>query len=215
MIEALDRELDRFEDYENVYLSLEPMRQFADEMLAVAAKFDFVKWILDVHDDVLGLYTVPGDRQDARIDLYWGVIGLVSGMLAVSIEDLTAVVLAHELAHAYTHLGSDIDGHCWSTNGFTRSARAVIEGLAQYYTYRVCERLTGVAPGAKRAYATLLPRQPDEYRTHTPWVKENRPEEVRLAMLQARRAGPVSLDDFTALLDGARGSLRSAAVEDE
>lgn len=120
-------------------------------MPSIEGKFDFVKWIPDVNDDFLGLYTAPLDGQDARVAVYWGAFGLVAGMLAISVEDLTAVVLAHELAHAYTHLGSDIDGHCWSTSGFTRSARAVIEGLAQYYTYRVCDRLGGVVPGARRS----------------------------------------------------------------
>jgi len=99
---------DGFQGYENVYLSLESMSRFAERMLATADRFDFVKWILDVREDVLGLYTVPGEHPHARVDLYWGVIGLVAGMLAVSVEDLTAVVLAHECAHAYTHLGSDM-----------------------------------------------------------------------------------------------------------
>ena len=31
------------------------------------------------------------------------------------VEALTYVVLAHELAHAYTHLGRDIDGNAWDT----------------------------------------------------------------------------------------------------
>ena len=212
ILKALQSEFTGFNGYDDACTSVDLSRRLAIHMLGIAGKFDFVKWILDVNDDVLGLYTVPGDRLDARVDLYWGVIGLVSGMLAVSIEDLTAVILAHELAHAYTHLGSDIDGHCWSTHGFTRSSRAVLEGLAQYYTCRVCERLAGVAPGARRAYATLLPRQPEIYQTHTAWIKENRPEEVRLAMLQARRAGPVSLGDFGALLATARDSLRRGAA---
>jgi hypothetical protein len=88
------------------------------------------------------------------------------------------------------------------------------KGLAQYYTCGVCERLAGVAPGGRRAYATLLPRQPAAYQIHAAWIEENRPEEVRLAMLQARRAGPASLDDFDALLNGARESLRRGAESD-
>jgi len=90
----------------------------------------------------------------------------------------------------------------------------VIEGLAQYYTHRVCERLTGAAPGARRAYTTLLPHQPWAYRVHETWIEQNRPEEVRLAMLQARRRGPISLDGFNELLAGAREILQHGAAAD-
>lgn len=46
-----------------------------------------------------------GDTDDAnaRIGLFWGVIGLVSRHLGVSVAGLTVKVLAHELAHAYSH----------------------------------------------------------------------------------------------------------------
>ena len=39
------------------------------------------------------------------------VIGLVSEWLGCAVEDLAIVVLTHELAHAYTQLGADIEGH--------------------------------------------------------------------------------------------------------
>ena len=213
MFEALELEFEDLRRYENVHVALEPMSRFAGQMLAIAGRFDFVKWILDVNEDVLGLYTIVG-HQHARVDLYWGVIGLVSGMLATTVEDLTVVVLAHELAHAFTHLGLDIDGHCWPTEGFAHSDRGVLEGLAQYYTHRVCERLTGVAPGARGAYAMLLPHQPWQYRVHETWIQQNPPEEVRLAMLQARRVGPVSIAQFHTLLDAAGEILHHTTAAD-
>lgn len=68
------------------------------------------------------------------VGIYGMPIALISAMLNVSIEDLTAVTLAHALAHGYTHLGRDIDGRTWSDNGFADSELSVIEGLAQFYT---------------------------------------------------------------------------------
>jgi hypothetical protein len=206
MFDALSGDIETVPGYEEAGLLLEPMGQFADRLLAIANQFDFVRWILDVDEDVLGLYTI----REERIDLYWGVIGLVAKMLAVAVEDLTIVVLAHELAHSFTHVGSDSNGHVWPTDPFMRSDRAVLEGLAQYYTYRVCQCLAGVAPFAKDAYAALLPHQPWPYHVHEPWIERNSPEEVRSALLQARRGEPVSLDRFESLLDRAHGALGTA-----
>jgi hypothetical protein len=72
------------------------------------------------------------DDANARVELFWGVIGLVSRLLGVSVEGLTVKVLAHELAHAYTHVGADADGRRWGTTAFQRTDRALLEG---------CERL--------------------------------------------------------------------------
>jgi hypothetical protein len=49
----------------------------------------------------------------------WGVIGLFSQILGLNPEALTIVVLAHELAHAYTHRTADIDGKFWDSAGAT------------------------------------------------------------------------------------------------
>ncbi len=65
---------------------------------------DFIEKMKAIQEDVLGAYffRVP------EVHLYWMVIGFLSGVLGVSVEALTVVVAAHELAHAYTHLGRDI-----------------------------------------------------------------------------------------------------------
>jgi len=189
---------------------------FADRLLQLSTDFDLPKWILEVNQDILGTYnySVPNpkkflpSREFSYIDLYWEVIGLTARVLAVSVEDLTAVVLAHELAHAYTHRGNDIDGHSWSSQDFAASDHGLKEGLAQYYTSQVCQRIERQAPGAKRAYERLVPHQPKDYQNHISWIKRNQPEEVRLAMLQIRRLGTGRLADFEDLLSHAHDSLR-------
>jgi len=103
--------------------------------------------IFDIREDVLGAYyfRIP------EIRLYWVVIGIVARAIGVSVEALTVVVLAHELAHAYTHLGHDIDNERWETERFARTELDIVEGLAQFYTQvdqLVCGHRHGGGGGA-------------------------------------------------------------------
>lgn len=189
-----------------------------DLLAVVGTEEDPVTKLLEVNEDVLGVYRYrlpdpesiyPQDPFSGRIELYWGVIGLIAAMLGVSAEALTTVVLAHELAHAYTHVGADIDGERWASVAFAQSQHELKEGLAQYYTDLVCRRLDNQIPDALLAYSELLPRQPAAYRTHEEWVADFRPEEIRMAMLPVRRNGVGNVDGFDEALSDARERLRS------
>lgn len=164
--------------------------QYADSLCQRLATFDLTEFILRVNEDVLGVYryNVHNDFDDPnpRIELYWGVIGLIARDLGVAVEDLSAVVLAHELAHAYTHVGSDADDRFWNTRHFYKSNIGLKEGLAQYYTDLVSQRLERDAPGIRGAYKKLLPKQPAAYHVQEKW-KDSTPEMVRHAMLGIRR----------------------------
>jgi hypothetical protein len=56
--------------------------QYADSLCQRLATFDLTKFILRVNEDVLGVYryNVHNDYDDPnpRIELYWGVIGLIA-----------------------------------------------------------------------------------------------------------------------------------------
>jgi len=108
---------------------LGPVRELAEALLCEAEKVDLVQWILGVDEDVLGVYEYGAFDfgPDACIGLHWGVIGVCAGGLGVPVEDLALVVLAHELAHAYTHLGRDIDGRRWELQAFRDSEHALEE----------------------------------------------------------------------------------------
>jgi hypothetical protein len=191
-------------------LHVPPVRELAMLLLDEAEKTDFVRWTLEVDEDVLGVYEygrIDG-FPESSIELYWAVIGVCAGWLGASVEDLAVVVLIHELAHAYTHLGRDIDGLRWASDAFNESNRALTEGLAQYYTARVCRRLTVQLPGCRAAYEMLLPRQPRAYQAHLPWLADCTPEEVRYAMLAVRREARALLEDFEVRLAGARRAIR-------
>lgn len=181
--------------------------RYAEFLLKKLNEFGLTKFILRVNSDVLGIYRYRANTG-SRIELYWGIIGLVARDLGIPPEDLTCVTLAHELAHAYTHVGADADNRSWATAHFAKSMRELIEGLAQYYTERVCRRIEQEAPGAIRAYEVLLPHQPPPYQVHASW-KESQPEHVRLAMLEVRRTeGGATLAGFETLLEKARDQLR-------
>ena len=141
-----------------------PIRQtkeWAADMLRRLKLQDPVKMILAFNEDVLGVYDCTESGRDeftpnrASISLYWGVIGSVAHMDGYTVEDLTVVVLAHELAHAYTQLGADTDGRRWRAELFRQAEPALVEGLAQYYTERTLLRTAWSLP--RRARSVLAP----------------------------------------------------------
>jgi hypothetical protein len=192
----------------------------AEKLLHLIRDFDLAAWILEVNEDVLGAYmyqvlpAIPAERLESHIEIYWAIVGLMAQILGVSVEALTVVVLAHELGHAYTHRAADIDGDAWTASAFANSEHALKEGLAQYYTARVCDRLAVSMPDAKLAYAELLKHQPAAYKTHEPWIEDHKPEEVRFALVIARREREMSLEGFEIGLSAARSQLRDEADEE-
>src|SRR6476661_763301 len=105
---------------------LQSVANWSAALLKVLDQHDPLKSVLAVNQDFLGIYDYDAralflDEQAinrATIRLYWGVIGLVSQWLGCEVEDLTVVVLTHELAHAYTQLGADIAGWRWPAAAF-------------------------------------------------------------------------------------------------
>ncbi|MBE7539338.1 MAG: hypothetical protein HS122_13110 [Opitutaceae bacterium] len=200
--------------------TLVAVEAWSDKLLTLLHQNDPLDKLLAIRGDFLGLYEFDtGDYwvedhhvNRASIKLYWGVIGLAAQWLGCEVEDLTIVVLTHELAHAYTQLGADIESRRWAAPVFARTDAGVVEGLAQYYTDRVLRRLEKRFPEAFKAYETMLPRQPEEYRTHEKWVREYSPEAVRRAMLEVRRWRELSLTNFNRRLIEAHHELHPADV---
>jgi len=117
------------------------------------------------------------------------------------------VVLTHELAHAYTQLGADIEGRRWFAPQFAKVEKELKEGLAQYYTDRVLRRVERRYPGALKVFLRMLPGQPPAYRTHEPWVHEFSPEAVRRAIIEVRRWKEGGVEDFNRRLTAAQDEL--------
>jgi hypothetical protein len=185
---------------------IERVQTTAKRLLEKLDKVKAIKSMLEIEEDVLGayFYRVP------EVRLYWMVIGIVATMLNVSPEALTIVVLAHELAHAYTHLGRDIDNEQWTTSDFAAADLDIVEGLAQFYTGVVCRNLASRYPEAIRAYEALLGRQGKAYRAHLKWVEgdERGGEIVRVAMIQCRSLGITDAKVFGHAIDRQRKQVR-------
>lgn len=164
-------------------------------LLDVIQKQSAVKQLTEVEQDTLGAYffRVP------EVHLYWMVIGFVAGFLGVSVEALAAVVVTHELAHAYTHLGRDIDGRRWDTEAFAGADLAIVEGLAQFYTAVICQKLDPRFPAAQRAYSQLLTCQSGPYLVHNKWLEDAQSagEAVRVSMLRCRSNAIGNLERFS------------------
>ncbi len=126
------------------------------------------------------------------------LIGLTANSMGVGVDALTAVVLAHELAHAYSLLGYDIDGTRWIDEGFDLTEKSVKEGVAQYYTEKVMLRLRYRIPGGYKAYKALLEKQTPDYHTHTEWanLEGSTSEAFRATLLTLRKGEPVGRDAF-------------------
>jgi hypothetical protein len=201
--------------------NIKMVKKFIDDLLhkikISIRKGDIIE-ILKIERDILGAYFYT----KGEIHLYWVAIGLFAKLLEVSVEALTIVVAAHELAHAYTHLGADIDGGRWPPSAFAAASLNVVEGLAQFYCGLVCERLESRFLGVTEAYLKLLEKQAGSYTIHLNWVPPNstRSEEdkqeirdkwdlllsknvseaVRSALLETRIHGLTSYGQFNSSL---------------
>jgi hypothetical protein len=197
--------------------------EWAASLLEYLKHDDPLKNVLDLEEDILGVYEYDASNRfageyvinRAAVRLYWGIIGLVAEWMVCTVEDLAIVVLTHELAHAYTQLGADIEGRRWSAPQFAKTEIGLKEGLAQYYTHQVLTRLRERYGGALKVFQAMLPKQHEVYRTHKPWVKDGSAEAVRRALLEVRRWKELKLEDFERRLHEAQEQLNSKSDNDD
>lgn len=184
-------------------------RDVAIELQKLVANPPLIEEIKKITADYLGCYFYPAVRAP-WIEIYWMPIALIAAMINVRMEDLAVVTLAHELGHGYTHLGRDIDGASWETSGFSKSDADVKEGLAQFYTEVVTQKLASRQPGVHEAYQSFLKMQSGPYLAHQKWLKDQpqRSETVRFTLLSTRTNGIVKQADWLAALDETNKRLR-------
>ena len=136
--------------------------------------------------DILGVFS----DYEHTIKLFAQVIAYHSILLKVEAEDLAFVVLAHELAHAYTIAGYDINGYRGEIlQNYHSRKRNVVEGLAQYYAEAVCSQLREKYPQFQQAFEALLKNQTHPYTWHKDWLKRRGVdhEYIRSTLLDYRR----------------------------
>ena len=178
-------------------------RGLVEVLVERLGKHVLFKRLQGIHQDVLGAYFF----RAPEVQLYWMAIGLVSRLLRVPSEMLTVVVLAHELTHAYTHVGRDIDGNRWATGQMAGTDLDIVSGLAQFYTEVLCKkRLSARLPGAGKAFDKLLELQSGPYLVHEGWSEGGNPagEAVRFALIGTRLQGTQDYGTFFGALQKAR-----------
>jgi hypothetical protein len=150
--------------------------------------------------DILGAYYF----YDRRVELYWLSIGMYSLIYNTAIDELTIVVLAHELAHGYSHVGFDIDGNDWDTTAFSKTDLKIVEGIAQFYTEMICNDFS---ERASKTFNNLLEKQEIQYCDYKNWFEtneENKYEKMRSTIRKVRKHRITEYEHFNEVLDRIR-----------
>lgn len=184
-------------------------RALIANILRRSVEKDLLERFGEIEEDILGAYWIHA----SKIQLYWMPLAIFAPLLGVSLATLTVVVLCHELVHAYTHRGVDIDGFSWPTDRFIRTDTYVKEGLAQYYTERIMHDLRTRLPDGLDTFLEKTSKQSAPYTAYKNWLGDKgqpSPEATRLAMLEFRNASPAVFEHqkFLDRLKLAQGQIR-------
>jgi len=185
-------------------------RDLIDEILKNEVEQKIIDAAKGINTDILGCYWIG----KPEVNIFWMPIAIFSRVLGQDIADLTRVVLCHELVHAYTHCGRDIDGVSWHTSEFAQCDIMIVEGLAQYYTDLIIGKLDAKIGGVRSAFQALKSAQSAAYTDYSNWKIGNNsvsPEVVRLAMLETRNNSDLvgNYELFKAGLEGAHNHIKS------
>jgi hypothetical protein len=132
--------------------------------------------------DLLGAY-IPSDR---KIIIYDSVCRMVHRSLTQARErDLVSVVLAHEAAHAVTHLGEDLQGRIWDS--FAGAGTHDVELFAQIYDLLHLRNESNT--DLEKIFRQLADGQSPDYNSWRSY--ESRPiQEINDALIAARLKPP-------------------------
>jgi hypothetical protein len=201
----------KLDDEPNACVSLEAAAKWMRRIFDKIPELDLEMRVRLLNEDVWGCYFIVPHN----IEVYWMAIALFAGRWGLREEDMAAVVLAHELVHAYTHIGYDTQDAQWDTKAFGAASSGIIEGLAQYYAETVCRKLVETEPRLLAAFEEMLLHQTGPYVVHRSWFGDDLEydsEAVRDAMLWTRRRAIAGYDEFKAKLDQAAKELGKERV---
>ena len=196
----------RLGDIADEMASVDSSRRFVERILGHSIERTLAKRLEEIEDDILGAYWV----HESKVQIYWMPIAIFASLFGLPIPMLTVITLCHELAHAYTHRGVDLNANAWNTNHFIRTDNEVKEGLAQYYTDQVMRSLETRMPGILEAFLKLAESQSRLYSDYQNWIEspaESGLEAVRYAMLELRNSSP-PLYDYEGFVENIRSAQR-------
>ena len=151
--------------------------------------------------DIFGRYTY----LTGRIVIYYIPLILFARLKQLSLEFCLVITLVHEIAHAFHHSGKDKDGTTWTE--MPKVNINILEGLAQYYTWRFVELYKTSHPELKNAYESTLQCQSGPYLKHNEWIENYKAEHVKQALTAIRRNKNVKYDEFAGLLNTSKKML--------
>jgi len=129
--------------------------------------------------DVLGIY----NAQTQTIVIYEVLCKLVAYSLRCNLANLISVVLAHEAAHAVTHLGVDHEIMIW--DNFELASNKEKELFAQIYPYKLWKNNPS-KDSLLETFMRLETNQPDIYHAWRIFENSNL-NEINKALYKARR----------------------------
>ena len=138
--------------------------------------------------DIFGCYFIT----ENKVVLYVAPCVLFCQLHGLDLDSFIVMILAHELAHGYNHIGRDKDGNFWEDFGYTDDFLA--EGLAQYYTEAFINKYSYKQIRLPDVFEKTLRYQPDPYSVHKSWNASF--EQVFAAFIESRRNRFTAYSDF-------------------
>ncbi|WP_320112293.1 hypothetical protein [Draconibacterium orientale] len=149
--------------------------------------------------DIFGSYFL----NDNHIEIYVFPIKLFCFLHGLDDNTFFVMVLAHELAHGYNHIGFDKDNRLWDS--FRETDDYVAEGLAQYYTSKFIESYLHKDPKLKEVFESLLKFQPEPYNAFKDWDLSM--EQMYGAFIDARRNNVTGYSEFAERMNNAKSRI--------
>ncbi|MFW5662197.1 MAG: hypothetical protein ACOCZW_00615 [Bacteroidota bacterium] len=150
--------------------------------------------------DIFGSYSIFSHR----VEIYLLPCIAYCKLKKIDLDVLLIIVLAHELAHGYNHIGRDKDG-CWWRNFYDLEVE-LAESLANYYTNQFIQYYNKKIKGIENTFNSLVSIMPEPYGLFRVWDAEF--EQVFSAFIEARRNNTVKYDEFLYYLSGSKKRIK-------
>lgn len=146
--------------------------------------------------------TGKGQGQTVEIEYYWAILGYVSDVKAVPLENLVVYTAAHEIAHAFIRCGYDASGCAWEPGAYAATESKLRETLADYYALQTLRRLEPLIPGLSGVFDLWHDGNAERLHVRDAWIDAYQPELVRHVLIPMRRSGDCrTLAEFERLLE--------------
>jgi hypothetical protein len=146
------------------------------------------KIIEDGPFEILELYGVYRSRAPrsfrSQVEIFISKIYYDCLNFGWDVEALYVIVLCHELAHGYHHIGIDSDDNYWVN--YSSLDINIKEGLAQHYTQKfITANRECSSKNFIKVFDDLCKKQPKEYSIHKSWPNQSY-EATRIVMVESK-----------------------------